>query len=347
MITIKDVARESGFSPTTVSVVLNNRPLAVHIPIETKNCIKEVAENLGYQPNLFARSLRSNRSHTVGVVVYDITDPYCAQIARAIENSLYRSGYLPILTDIQNSRSRFRNYLGVLLQRRVEGLMILANPLYLDKKLLSVYEKQKIPTVLLGREFEQDSFSTVSVDNEKGGRAALGHLYTLGHRRIAFLKGPKTITDSGQRWKGMTTFAKERGWEIDPSLVVELKQSNSGNEEGYRLTQELLNRKLPFTGLVAFDDMTAFGAIRALRHSGIEVPKGCSVIGFDDVREAAYYNPTLTTIHQPMEVVGSLGVEIMFEAMKDSLKEKSFTPVHRVVDPKLVVRESTAPASNP
>ena len=345
MTTIRDVARESRCSPTTVSIVLNNAPLANYIPEETKSRIKQVAEELGYQPNLFARSLRSNRSHTIGVIVYDISDPYSTQILRGIEKSLYEIGYLPILADIQNSDSRFRNYLNILLQRRVEGLILFSNPSYIDvdKEFERVPEKRKVPTVLIGRESRLDTFSSVVVNNEEGGRMAIQHLFALGHRKIAFVKGPEIFLDSRQRWKDISTFAKECGLVIDRDLVVELKQPSASYEEGYRLTQQLLERGQSFTGLVAFDDMTAYGAIRALKTEGREVPRDCSVTGFDDTSGAAFYNPPLTTVRQPMETLGTLSVGILAEAIQASLQQKVSSRVQRVVAPELIVRDSTAP----
>ena len=145
-VTIRDVARECGLSATTVSMVLNHAPLASYIPESTKKRIFEAAEGLGYQPNPFAQALRSHRSHTIGVMVPDIADPYCAQILRGIENSFSRSSYLPFLVDIQNNGIRFKKYLNVLLARRVEGLIILANSLSFETELLSVLESRKIPS---------------------------------------------------------------------------------------------------------------------------------------------------------------------------------------------------------
>src|ERR1700691_1537419 len=132
MVTIRDVAKESGFSSTTVSIVLNDAPLARYIPLVTKKRIERAAEKLGYRPNQFARSLRSKRSHTVGVMVFDMTDPYCPLVLRGIENTLYEASYMPILTDVQHERSRFERYLEMLLDRRVEGLIVLANWLFLN-----------------------------------------------------------------------------------------------------------------------------------------------------------------------------------------------------------------------
>ena len=180
VITIRDVAKESGFSSTTVSIVLNNAPLARYIPPATKKRIEKAAKKLGYRPNLFARSLRSKRSHTVGVMVFDMTDPYCTLILRGIENSLYQSSYLPILTDVHNERSRFERYLEMLLDRRVEALIVLANWLFVDIDVLADLEKSSIPTVMIGRELQTDSVSSVIVDNEIGAHSAIEHLSLAG-----------------------------------------------------------------------------------------------------------------------------------------------------------------------
>src|SRR6202048_4000422 len=199
VITIRDVAKESGFSSTTVSIVLNDAPLARYIPPATKKRIEKAAKKPGYRPNLFARSLRSKRSHTVGVMVFDMTDPYCTLILRGIENSLYQSSFLPLLTDVHNERSRFERYLEMLLDRRVEALIVLANWLFVDIDVLADLEKSSIPTAMIGRELKNDSISSVTVDNEIGAYSGIEHLYALGHRKIAFIRGPKTLGDSAPR----------------------------------------------------------------------------------------------------------------------------------------------------
>src|ERR1017187_8795516 len=190
-VTIGDVAKESGFSSTTVSIVLNNAPLARYIPAVTKKRIERAAQKLGYRPNQFARSLRSKRSHTVGVMVFDMTDPFCTLILRGIENTLYQSSFLPILTDVHNERSRFERYLEMLLDRRIEALIVVANWLFLDINLLGDLEKSSVPTAMIGCELKTDSISSVIVDNEVGGYMALEHLHSLGHRKIAFIRGPR------------------------------------------------------------------------------------------------------------------------------------------------------------
>jgi len=343
-VTIRDVAERSGFSSATVSIVLNNAPLSRYIPDTTKGKIQRAAQHLGYRPNLFARSLRGRRSQTVGVMVFDMTDPYCTLVLRGIENTLFQSSFLPILTDVHNERSRFERYLEMLLDRRIEGLVVLANWLFVDINVLADLEKNNIPTATVGRELKNDRISSVIVDNEAGARVALEHLHSLGHRKIAFIRGPRQLFDTEPRWRGVRTLARERGLEIDSRLVVDLPESGdpfSSFEQGYKLTEELLRRRRPFTALMAFDDMTAFGAIRALAKAGIRVPDQCSVVGFDDVAPAAIYSPALTTVRQPMEVMGTTAATIVLEAINAGLEKKPTRTIHRRIVPELMVREST------
>jgi len=343
-VTIRDVARASGFSASTVSIVLNNAPLSRYIPLPTKGRIQKAAKSLGYHPNIFAKSLRSKRNQTVGVMVFDVTDPYCTLILRGIENSLYQASYLPILTDAHNERSRFERYLEMLLERRVEGMIVLANYLYLDINILADLEKPDVPTVIIGRELESNSVNSVTVDDEGGGYAAAAHLHALGHRKIAFVRGPRALSSSKNRWRGVQRFSRDSGLELDPKLIVDLPDQlnpNLGVDDAYRMTTELLGRKRPFTALMAYDDMTAFGALRALSNAGMKVPGRCSVIGFDDVTPSALFVPSLTTVRQPMEAMGTAAVNIIVDAISAAAENRKFPAVHRKLASELAIREST------
>jgi len=321
--------------------------MATYIPESTKQRIIHVATTLGYQPKPSAHALRNRHSHTLGVMVPDIADPYCAQILRGIENSVSHSSYVPFLVDIQNNRLRFQKYLNVLLARRVEGLIILANSLSFESELLSTLEHQKIPSVILGREPGTDALSWVTTDHEAGTRQALEYLYSLGHRKIAFIRGPKMIIDSHHQWSGILSFAASSGLEINPKLVVSLTDPFSGYEGGYERTRELLAAQLPFTAMVAFDDMTAFGCIRALIGAGRRVPEDCSVIGFDDIPAAAFYNPALTSVREHMNTLASLGAEILLESIRSHRRSAPVSPVHHKVKPELIIRESTGAPGTP
>ena len=344
MATIKDVARESGFAPTTVSFVLNNAPLSKYIADETKARIRQAAKELCYRPNPLARALRSKRSCTVGVVVFDMSDPYCAQIVRGVENAFYQSGsYLPILIDVQNDRARFRRFVAMLRDRQVDGLITLGNSMYPETDLLETLQQCRIPIVIIGRELEANMVSSVTGDNEVGATTVMEYLYTLGHRRIAFIRGPRVFIDSGQRWKAIKSFARKVNLPLREVLITEMNLRNVGYEGGYELTQRLIGSGEKFTAIVAHDDLTAIGAIRALCEAGRQIPNDCSVTGFDNVPPSAYSNPPLTTVHQDMEQQGSVGVEILLEALRLSDNRNSIVPVQRRVTPHLIIRRSTAP----
>ena len=346
MVTIRDVAKAAGFSASTVSMVLNDAPLARYIRNTTKRRIEDVARRLGYRPNQLARSLRSQRNHTVGVMVFDITDPFCTPIFRGIETTLYQSSFVPILTDAHNDRGRFERYLEMLLERRIEGLVVIANWLFVDINILADMEKRSVPTVVIGRQLETDSISSVMVDNRAGSAMALEHLYRLGHRKIAFIRGPKSLVDSSPRWNGIRSFARSVGLAINPKLVTELPESQEPNlafETAYKLTEDLLRHHRAFTALMAFDDISALGALRALTKARIKVPEQCSLIGFDDTAPAALSAPPLTTIRQPMETMGATAVQIVTDAITAALEKREPSAVHRLLPPELIVRDSTAP----
>src|SRR5579863_1075046 len=350
MVTMRDVAEDSGFSPATVSIVLNNAPLARYIAPATKRRIEEIAKKLGYRPNAMARFLRSKRSHTVGLVFFDISDPFCTPVLRGIENALYQSSYVPIFADAHNQRNRFERYLEMLLEHHVEALIVVANWLVVDIHVLADLSKRNIPAATIGWELPGDTVSSVMVDNEAGGRLAMEHLHQLGHRKIAFIRGPKMLIDSGPRWRGIQKYATSVKMDIDAGLVMQLPDSfdaNSGFEGGHRFTEELLQKKKKFTAVVAFDDMTALGAIRALTKAGIKVPEQCSVVGFDDVPLSSLSMPSLTTVRQPLEAMGTLAVNMVMEGVNASLEKREWNTARHRPNPELVIRDSTrtAPSS--
>jgi LacI family transcriptional regulator len=348
MVTMRDVAEDSGFSPATVSIVLNNAPLARYIAPATKKRIEEAAKKLGYRPNAMARFLRSKRSHTVGLVFFDITDPFCTPVMRGIENALYQSSYVPIFADAHNQRNRFERYLEMLLEHHVEALIVVANWLVVDIHVLADLSKRNIPAATIGWELPGDTVSSVMVDNETGGRMALEHLHQLGHRKIAFIRGPKMLIDSAPRWRGIQKFAQSAALDIDPALILRLPDSldpNSSFESGYRYTESLLDQKKKFTAVMAFDDLTALGAIRALTKAGVKVPEQCSVTGFDDVALSALAAPSLTTVRQPMEAMGGLAVNIVMEGINAMLEKRDWNVVNQKMNPELVIRDSTRAVS--
>lgn len=345
-LTLSDVAKAAGFSPSTVSIVLNDAPLSRYVAASTKRTIRETAERLGYRPDIFARSLRSQKSQTIGVLVIDLADPFCTNILQGIERKLLETPYLPIIMDAHNESQQVNRYADLMLERRVEGLITVANWLLFDISVLEDISDRQLPTVVVGRDLESPAINSVIVDNESGGYAAIEHLYRLGHREIAFICGPRRMNDSRLRWRGIRRFAQKAKLRLNPALVKSLPEifdSASGFEGSRVLTSEYLRSGESFTAILAFDDISAYGAIRALSEYGRRVPDDCSVIGFDDIPAAALSTPGLTTIHQPMLEMGEYAVECILKSLNRSDGERDgFYGQNHVMPPELVPRESTA-----
>ncbi len=346
--TLLDVARACGFSVSTVSIVLSEAPLSQNVAETTRQRIKAMAQELGYHPDAFARSLRRRRSQTIGVLAYDLSDPYCIPVVRGIQEGLRPASYLPLLMDAQTQRALFDNYLQMILERRAEGVIVIASWVFDETDLLSDIQKNNVPIVIVSRDMTARGVSSVLVDNETGGGLALRHLHALGHRRIAVIRGPEEMFDSVPRWTGIKSAAAEVGIEFDPQLVYQLPNlvdPASGFEGGLDCVRQMLAAGRPFTAVLAFDDLTALGAVRGLLGAGLRVPEDCSVLGFDDVLPAAVATPAITTIRQPLREMGLLASGWMLAAIeaREHRREQK-AQLHRA-PPELVVRmSSSAPA---
>ena len=348
-VTIVDVAKASGFSPSTVSIVLNEAPLSKHVAAKTKLHIRKTAEKMGYRPDASARSLRAGRSHMIAVMIFDISDPICTLILRGIERALDPTAFLPIVMDAHNEQKQFERYLKLMLERRVEGLIVVANWLFSDSQLLKEFQVNRIPMTVVGRDLSTSAITSIVVDNEAGGHLAVRHIHESGHRAIAYIRGPREMQDSIQRWAGIRRFARSVKLPIDRRLVRELKGAvdpHSGFDGGYELTRDLLQQGIPFTAVVAFDDLTALGVIRALYESGRTVPRDCSVIGFDNVPQASLATPGLTTVGQPMEQMGLLAAEWMLGQLQEEPAGSGTEGVPTLMAPELFIRSSTVVAQD-
>lgn len=346
-LTLSDVARASGFSPSTVSIVLNDAPHSRFVAAGTKLKIRETAEQLGYRPDVFARSLRSRKSQTIGVLVMDLADPFCTLILQGIEQRLRETSYLPIIMDAHNEPEQVQRYVELMIERRMEGVVTVANWLMFDISLLEDISDDQLPTVMVGREVETPAIRGVMVDNEAGGYAAMEHLYELGHREIAMVCGPRRLVDSRLRWRGMRRFAQKMKLKLNPALVrnlPDLSQSGSSFEGSRELTNLFLQSGERFTAIVAFDDISAYGVIRALSQNGLRVPQDCSVVGFDDIPVAALSTPSITTIHQPLVEMGEYAADCILQSLRPGEEgaQQGFLGQNHLMPPSLVVRGSTA-----
>ena len=334
MVTIKDIAAKTGFSPTTISLVLNNKRLAKYISPSTKKIIRDAVLEMGYRPNIFARSLRAKRSYTVGLMVYDILDPYCTPIVKRIESTLIPHDYTVIISDLGYDSNRYQEALEVLVWRRVDGIIAIANHFPFD---LTALQKTAAhtPVVVIGRTCRGLKIPHFIVGDMVGGYQSARHLLDLGHREIGFIWDQVTFEWSKQRWLGVSKAMAEARLLVDPSQIAQIDDKSA--DAGYQAAKQLLESGQSFTAICAVNDLTAFGAIRAIFDAGLSVPENISVIGFDDLAVARHYNPPLTTIAQPLEKLGELATKGLLDRMAP--KPKPVTS--RSLKPTLVERRST------
>ncbi len=343
-VTLKPVAEHLGLAPATISVVLNDSPVADSIPRETKERVFAAAKELNYRPNYLARSLRGQRSFSVGVLVPEISEGYAAGVLSGVEEHLVREGYFYLMASHRSKPDLLEEYLKHLEDRSVEGFILLASHLQVAPPL---------PTVVISGHRELPGVINVVLDHDLAARLALSHLKDLGHERIAFFRGAEGSADAEDRWRAIGETAGDLGLEIAPELALQLVGKSlgpvfspeEGYQEGYIYGQKLLatvpdGQRPDFTALFAFNDVSAIGAMRAFLDAGLKVPEDVSVVGFDDILGAAFQNPSLTTVRQPLRRMGVIAGEILLER----LTGKNSHPDFVTVEPELVVRASTGPA---
>jgi DNA-binding LacI/PurR family transcriptional regulator len=330
VITLKAVAQHIGLTPGTVSAVLNDSPSARSIPQETKNRIHAAAKELNYRPNFFARTLRNKRTYTIGVIAEEIGDSYSSPIISGIEQYLRKRDYFFLTVVHRHDPVLLSRYSQLLSERGVEGIITVDT---------TVQEAPVLPTVAVAG--PRKVVTNITLDHVRAAVLALNHLKEMSHQRIAFMKGNPVSSDAKDRWDAICQVAAEIGMKIDPELTVQIDTDDPTPMLGYPFTKQLLARKLPFTALFAYNDISAIGAIRALQEQGLRVPQDVSVLGFDDIPGAAFHTPSLTTVQQPLNRMGEVAAQVLLERIEG----KKEYPCEIAIEPALVVRESTAKAS--
>lgn len=330
---LKLLAQHLGLSQTTVSLVLNDAPHAQRLAPQTRERVRQAAEELGYKPNYFARSLSGKRSKMVGVLAPDFGEGYDSVVLGGIESELLSGGYMYFVSSHLWSHDVLKRSLDALVERGAEGLLLLNTPLP---------GPVGLPAVSIGSPVDDPSMTLVSIDNYHGMHCAFEYLTGLGHRHIAVLKGHEGSSDTEERWHGAIKAAAACGVTLDKRLTVQLERANllgtGGIEEGYVATETLLARNVPFSALICFNDMSACGAMNALRDAGLGIPEDVSVVGFDDIPVAKIVYPTLTTIRQPLREMGEQAARSLIRRME----EKDARPANICMKPELVVRNSTS-----
>jgi DNA-binding LacI/PurR family transcriptional regulator len=305
--TIRDVAARAGVSHQTVSRVLNDHESVMR---PTRERVLAAIRELGYVPNPSARSLSSNRLHTLGVVTSDISDYFFSQAIAGAEAEARRRGLFLIIGSVEEeAQGDERAYLRLMLERRVEGLIV-AGPTHLETDWLLDPLTQQLPIVAMASsDLVAPEISVVDIDNQRGGRDATLHLVEHGHRAIATITGPLDWRSARERLDG---YREALGGEA--SELVE-SCSDWSLDSGREAARRLLDAGRPFTALFAQSDLYALGAITELRSRGLDVPGDVSIVGYDDIPVARYLDPPLTTISQPMREVGALAVRLVVEQL--------------------------------
>lgn len=329
-VSLKQLAQHLELSPTTLSLVLNDAPAAVSIPQETKERIFTAAKELEYRPNYLARSLRAQRTRTLGVIVPDLSDGYSAMVLNGVEAALTNEGYFYLTASHLHRNDLLETRARMLMERLVEGIIAVDTPIRFDRSL---------PIVSVSGHELLDEVTNVVLNHAHAAELGIEHLYDLGHRRIAVLKGQKFSSDTEERWTTILDAAEKRGVGIDPRLTSQLVGDVPSPELGYNAMRSILATGETFTALFAFNDISAIGAIRALEEVRLRVPTDVSVLGFDDIYAAAYHNPALTTIRQPLFEMGSIAAASLLDRLSSRNND---SPQVLSVEPRLVVRRSTA-----
>lgn len=327
-VSLKDVARAAGVSTSTVSRALYHHP---RISQETAERVRSLAEEMGYTPSLLARSLVTQDTATVGVVLSSVSDPFVGQVVLGIEDVASRGGYSVLIGSSYRNPDLERDIVRSFYGRRASGIVVTGSQI--DLGYLQLRKRFLLPVVLINCPAYPHSVST---DNLSGARAAMQHLVSLGHRRIAYISNPQSHNANLERLAGYRAMLAETGVARDEALIVE---GDGGLARGLEAMQQLLALPKPPTAVFCFNDVTAIGAMHALSLAGWEVPVDCSVMGFDDLDLSAYFCPPLTTVRQPRRQMGERAMEMLL-----ALIDENGAPQAEMLPTELVVRGTTGPA---
>jgi LacI family transcriptional regulator len=326
--TMRDAAREAGVSVATISRCLNS---ADQVSLETREKVRQAMQRLQFEPNRLASSLKSNRSSMVGVVVPDITNPFFVGIIRSAENVLKTYGYAVLIGDTNENPAREHEYLRDFFSRRIDGLIII--PAIEHGKIPTILKGRHVPTVFVDR-YLSDKFDCVKSNNQAGISLLLSHLLEKGYRRIGFISGPQETLPGRERYEAFQ--AMLRLYKL-PRNENWIRFCDFSIEGGYRATADLLRQPSVPEAIVASNNLTGIGALRAMHNAGLKLPEEIGLVVFDEVVLGDVTDPPLTVVAQPSEEIGAEAARILLRRMRG---EESLPPQLIVHEPKLVVRGS-------
>ena len=333
--TIKDVARQAGVSHTTVSRALHNSSL---ISTQTTERIQKIASELGYHPSVAARSLKTNRSQALGVIVSHIADPYFSEILQGIDDVAQENGYSLFIASAQHNPTRENAIVQTMREHRVDGV-ILCSPYFTPEqsKRLNSYD---IPIVALNNQATDNYRFAIYHDDVDGSRQACQHLIELGHKRIAYLGNAASGRTTQERLSGFRQAMAEAGLAVQPEFIHQVC-GNSAEQglEGMDYFLELTERP---TALICYNDWMAVGVLKGLRRAGLRVPEDISITGFDNIMYSDYTQPPLTTIDQPKRTLGAEAALMMIEQLRADTKSTPIETRIKRLKGKLIIRQSTA-----
>lgn len=329
MATIRDVAKRAGVSTTTVSHVINKTRFVAE---NTQKAVMDAIKQLNYSPSAVARSLKVNQTNTIGLLAVSSDTPYFAEVIRAVENSCYQKGYTLILCNSQNEQEKQRSYLAMLAQKRVDGLLVLCSE-YPPSLLELLQSYNHIPMMIMDWGKSSDFTDNIEDNSSQGAYMAVKYLIERGHREIGTLTGQLNEHTGRERQKGFLQALKEANIEIPKEWII---KSDFHPESGYHAMQKILKQRKRPTAIFCGGDVIAMGAICAIAEAGLSVPHDISVIGYDNLHDSRYFNPALTTIHQPKERLGEMALDMLLDRIIN--KREEFQAIE--LKPELVERNS-------
>jgi len=331
MATMKDVAQLAGVSTATVSRALMNPE---KVSASTRKRVENAVLEAGYSPNSLARNLRRNESKTIVTIVPDICDPYFTEIIRGIEDAAMENGYLVLLGDSGQQQKRERSFVNLVFTKQADGMLLLGANLPFD---VSKPEQKNLPPLVMACEYAPElELPTVHIDNLTSAFEAVNYLTQMGHKRIAQISGPEESALCKFRHQGYQQALRRAGITLNTAYST---NSNFSFEGGAKSLRQLLSLPDAPTAIFCHNDMMAIGAIQEAKKLGLRIPQDLSIIGFDDIQFSQYCDPPLTTVSQPRYEIGRQAMLMML----DLLKGRDVRAGSRLLETKLVVRNSTAP----